>query len=236
MRWGGMHFDSGGVKFVYDENIVKYGLNYSSLAVAKFDVWKLNGQSGRLCLIWPGTDNQMLWQEWWNGYISTTVYDTGDSTWKEIGVDIESVYNKIMIYHSYFHDDIMGIEVYYPNGVLYSRKELSNILHPLTGSSNMVCVGSNADNGYKMCGDIYSVAIFDRVLDISDIHSIILNCNCEEVYEHVDGCIFACIFDRLKYGKPYDFINGVYGEPVDPNHPPRWNLMLTSDVGLEVLG
>jgi len=232
LRWGGMHFDSGGLVFNYSSPIIKYGVNYSVFVVAKFDVYAMGGSSlyGRQALVWPGGDSQMFWQDI-NGLLRITVYDTGSNSWKAIGVDISSIYNDVNIYYGYFKESYEGVYVYDLEGNVLASNSRNDILEPLTGEKNYLCIGSNINNYYKMCGDVYSVAVFDKVLSDSSINNLLENWMCEECYKNIDGCIFACIFDRLKYGDaPYDFINDVYGEPVDPNHSPRWKLRLVKDM------
>jgi len=232
IRWGGMHFDCGGLVFNYSSNIIKYGTNYSVLAVAKFDCYALGGvaAAGRQALVWPNGDSQMLWQET-NGSIKMTVYDVGDRTWKPVSYDISSIYNKINLYYGYFAGSEEGIKIFDIYGNMIANVYRSDIVEPLSGTTNTLCVGSNAYHGYKLIGDFYAVAVFDQVLTQEELSDLTKNWMCEDCYKNIDGCIFACIFDRLKYGdKPYDFVNDVYGEPVDPNHPPRWKLRLVKDM------
>ncbi len=233
-----MHFDCGGLSFTLPESITING-KLSIFAIAKFDSYALGGTnaSGRQTILyWTGSNSYMFWQET-TGSMGITVYDTGASLWKPATVDVGSVYNKIMAYYGYVDSSNEGIYVYDLEGNVVMQSSRSDIVTPQSITTSNYTIGSNSLNARKMCGTIYAVAAFYRTLSEDEIDELIKNFMDSDIYTSIDECILAVIFDRLKYGvTPYDIINGVYGSPVNSEFPPRWNLLTTGDVNVEVLG
>jgi len=237
MRWVGMHFDCGGI--IFNEEL-KYDANNHAFAVftrpCASSLFGNGYSSAQIVLQVGGGSETRLWiPANSTPYIGCTAFSPADGHWHSAYIPY-TPFEWILVVCNINDREITVYS--FKNGALDKKSTTeSNTLQEV--DATMVTLGGPNWVGSRIFfGDILFAAIWKRNLDKNELAEL-ANCSkiCSENIPALEDCVFACILDRLKYGdKPYDFVNGIYGKPVDPSRPPRWRLMLTSDVGLEVLG
>jgi len=219
LRWGGMHLDTGGINFDTSLDIERSLVMFAVIQLEN-KIWQ------RQNILVPVGLSSWMWVNY--KYLKCTIHDNSDGLWKEIYVEIpDECFGELIVVETGIINNEEFAKIYDAEGNLIGENSRDDIISSVEGTITRVNVGG-APGWNPLYGTIYSCAIFNKGnLDIPDVIKEFYN---DKVYIN-NYATFACIFDRLKYGDiPYDFINGVYSVPADPNRPPRWKLRLIKDM------
>jgi len=208
----GMYFDNGGLNFTSNLN---FSYNYCSIiTVFKMNALARGGNpaKGRCCVVHPGGDKCMIWNDVGDAYLRTTNYD---GIWKAVATDDFEpmhIYVAVGVWNN--NEEHLYLA---SNGVIVDHVYRLDLGDCGDAVDKAIQVGSTAIGSYKHHGEILASFVYNRPVTEDEIKYI---SDGGWVDPPRDGLISWVLFDGLKEGEtPKDLINNVEGVNIGTPRP-----------------